>query len=479
MPSTLPCVVAGLLFAILAGCAGSATKTDRWNVLFIVSDDLNNRLGCYGAAAARTPNIDAFAATAVRFDRAYCQFPLCNPSRVSFMTGRRPDTTRVYENRTGFRAALPEVLTLPQVFRKGGYYAARVGKIFHYAVPAQIGTDGADDKASWDLAINPRGRDKDDEEKIIQYTGAKGSLGAAISYLAADGADEEQTDGKTVTEAIRLMEENWDKPFFIAAGLFRPHVPCVAPKKYFDLHPREKMTLPDEPAGHLEAVPPIALAVKPAHYGLKKDQLHEFLQAYHASVSYVDSNVGRLLEALDRLGLRERTIVVFMSDHGWLLGEHGQWQKMSLFEESARVPLLIRAPGAGGNGKACPRTVELIDLLPTLADLCGLDPAGAEGKSLRALLDDPSAAWERPAYTQVTRGMPVATYDKPAPGQKAIMGRSVRNEKWRYTEWDEGRAGVELYDETNDPKEHKNVATDPKLAQVVAEMKKLLAAGGK
>jgi uncharacterized sulfatase len=383
------------------------------------------------------------------------------------MTGRRPDTTRVLENATNFRKNLADVVTLPQLFQKAGYTAIRIGKIYHYGVPGQIGTDGLDDKASWDRVINPRGRDKDEEAKIVQHTGKPGQLGAAISFFAADGGDEEQTDGKTATEAIRVLEETKGKPFFLAVGFFRPHVPCVAPKKYFDFFPRDQMGLPKEPAGHLDNVPPIALNIRPANYGLKNAQIQEFLQGYHASISFMDAQLGRLLDALDRLKLADNTVVVFFGDHGWLLGEHGQWQKMSLFEESARVPLVVYAPRAKANGKASGRTVELVDVYPTVADLCGLPAAGAEGKSLRPLLDDPAAIWNKPAYTQVTRA-------NPEKGQPAILGRSVRTERWRYTEWDEGKLGVELYDHDADPKEHRNLAKDAKSADVIAELKKLL-----
>jgi iduronate 2-sulfatase len=463
---SLSSIVALLALAAFA-LADDARKP---NVLFIVSDDLTCALGCYGRTAARTPHLDKLAARGVKFERAYCQFPLCNPSRASFLTGRRPDTTRVYENATHFRKNLPDVVTLPQRFQKAGYFVARVGKLYHYGVPAQIGTDGLDDKASWQKVVNPRGRDKTDEDKVVNYTGGKGKLGAAICYLAADGADEEQTDGMTVTEVIKLMEENKGKPFFLATGLFRPHVPCVAPSKYFGLHPKEDQALPQEPADHRKGIPPAAFTVRPPNYGLPLDHLKNFLQGYHASVSFVDAQVGRLLDALDRLNLVDNTVVVFFSDHGWLLGEHGQWQKMCLFEESARVPLIVYAPKAKGNGKACGRTVELVDLYPTLADLCGLDSLGAEGKSVRPLLDDPAAAWDKPAFTQVTRG-PVG---RPQANQPVFMGRSVRTERWRYNEWDGGNRGVELYDHDADPKEHRTLAGDPKYAAVVAEMKKLL-----
>ncbi len=460
------------LAALLAITASAPTapadeSPRRLNVLFIVSDDLNNVLGCYGHPLARTPNIDRLAGRGVKFERAYCQYPLCNPSRASFMTGRRPDTTKVYENSTNFRSILPEVVTLPQVFQKAGYFAARVGKIYHYGVPAQIGTDGLDDPRSWNRVLNPKGRDKTDEAQIVQYTGKKGALGAAISFLAADGTPAEQTDGLIATEVIGLLEKHKDKPFFIATGFFRPHVPCVAPKSFFDLYPREKLRLPQEPAEQFQNIPRAALTVSPPNYGLTNDQLLNFLQAYHASVSFMDAQVGRLLDALDRLQLADKTVVVFFSDHGWHLGEHGLWQKRSLFEESARVPLIVAAPGAKGNGRSSGRTVELVDLYPTLAGLCQLPaPPGYEGESLIPLLEDPRAAWNHPAYTQAGRNE--NTKDK------RFMGRSVRTERWRYIEWDGGKQGTQLYDHDQDPKEYKNLAGNPQYASVVAEMKKLL-----
>jgi iduronate 2-sulfatase len=466
--------LATTIAALLLAAPVLAADAPKLNVLLIVSDDLNNKLGCYDYAPAQTPNIDRLASKGVRFDRAYCQYPLCNPSRASFLTGLRPDTTKVYENATQFRQNIPNVQTLPQTFQKAGYFVARVGKLYHYGVPAQIGTDGLDDKPSWQQVINPKGRDKTDEAKILQYTRQEGRP-AAFSFLAADGTDEEQTDGMIATETIKLIEQQKGGPFFIACGFFRPHVPCVAPKKYFDMHPRDAQQLPREPEGHFKSLLDVSIVIKQPHFGLDEGKVKDFLQGYHAAKSFMDAQVGRVLGALERLGLADNTVVVFFSDHGWLLGEHGQWHKMSLFEESARVPLVIYAPKAKGNGTASPRTVELVDLHPTLADLCGLPaPAGLEGVSLKPLLESPIMPRSRPAYTQVTRGTPTATGEKAKAGSPRIMGRSIRSERWRYTEWDEGKKGAELYDHDADPHEWKNLAKDPAHAATVREMQALL-----
>jgi iduronate 2-sulfatase len=450
-------VLLALALLIAAAPARAEDKPRPTNVLFIISDDLNTQVGCYGQTFVKTPNIDKLAARGVKFERAYCQYPLCNPSRSSFMTGLRPDTTRIYENITQFRKNLPEVVTLPQLFQKNGYYVARVGKIYHYGVPNQIGTDGLDDSVSWEKVLNPKGRDKDDEDKVINLT-PKLALGGALCFLAADGKDEEQTDGKIATDVIKLMEDHRDKPFFLACGFFRPHVPCVSPKHYFEMYPTEKITVPPP---QRDGVPAAAFVVNPPNYGIEDKDLKKMIQAYYASVSLMDAQVGRVVDALDRLKLADHTIIVFLSDHGWHLGEHGVWQKRSLFEESARVPLIIAAPGMKENGKTSGRIAELVDLYPTLADLCGLKPpASLAGKSLKPQLNDVTAANKPGAYTQVNRG--------------EKMGRSVRTERWRYTEWDDGKDGAELYDHDADPKESKNLARDPKYADTVKQLKELL-----
>jgi uncharacterized sulfatase len=453
----LLCLIASSLFG------AEQARDQKLNVLFIACDDLNASLGCYGHPLVKSPNIDRLAARAVRFDHAYCQYALCNPSRSSLLGGVRPDTSRIYNNSTPIRKVFPDIVTLPQLFKNNGYASLRVGKMYHYGVPGQIGTSGLDDEPSWNEVVNPRGRDKDDEADVINFTPGRG-LGAALAWMEAKGTDEEQTDGKGAAAAIRLLEEHKDKPFFLGVGFYRPHVPDIATQRYFDLYPLEKVTLPKEPADHLKSVPPIALTTQPLNYGLEEEKLRKFKRAYFASVSFVDVQVGKVLDALDRLGLADKTIVVFWGDHGWSLGEHGQWQKQLLFEESARVPFIIALPKTKATGVS-PRTVELLDIYPTLADLCGLKPpATVEGKSLRPLLENPNAKWEKPALTQQLR----------ARGENQIMGYSVRTERWRYTEWDGGKAGSELYDHDKDPHEWHNLADDPSAAKTVAELKKLL-----
>jgi uncharacterized sulfatase len=470
------CLIALCLIAFTLSAA------PKFNVLFVVSDDLCTALGTYGHPLVKSPNIDRLAAKGVRFDRAYCQYPLCNPSRASFLTGLRPDTTKVHENRTHFRQAVPDAQSLGQTFQKAGYFVARVGKLYHYAVPLQIGTDGLDDPPSWQQVINPSGRDKADEDKIFSLT--PGTFGGSLSWLAADGADEEQTDAMSAAAAIKLLEANREKPFFLAVGFFRPHTPYVAPKKYFDLYPLNQIKLADVPANHKNGVPAMAFGShKKDQEQLTDDLRRQAIQAYHASTSFMDAQLGKLLDALDRLQLAERTIVVFLSDHGYHLGEHGLWQKLSLFEQSTRVPLVIYQPGAKGNGRSSPRTVELIDLHPTLAELCGLPaPPRVEGKSLKPLLENPAAPWDKPALTQVARNLNVGTFpkadDAKKKAQRPVMGYSLRTERWRYTEWDGGKEGAQLYDHTADPLELKNLAGDPQHAATVAELKKLLPATG-
>jgi len=451
-------------FIVPAVSASSLLEAaEKPNVLFISVDDMNHDLGCYGNSQIHSPNIDSLARRGVVFERAYCQFPLCSPSRSSMLTGRRPDAIRIYDLKTHFRDTVPAVVTLPQLFRQNGYFTARAGKIYHYGNPGDIGTDGLDDKQSWDQVINPSGRDKAEEHLIENFTSRRG-LGSSISVLKAEGTDEEQTDGMVASEIIKLLEQHKDEPFFLAAGFYRPHSPYVAPAKYFDLYPLDAIELPGVTRESLADVPNPALAsTNPwPWFGVTREQARLGKQAYYASISFVDAQVGRLMETLERLELLDKTIVVFWSDHGYFIGEKGLWKKQSAFERVARAPLIISAPGLA-QGSKFHQPVEFIDLYPTLADLAELTlPEGLDGSSLRPVLEDPALERNRPAYTQVHRG-------------QNTRGYSVRTARWRYTEWGTGgERGIELYDHAADPEEDRNLAADPAYAAMLAELQPLL-----
>lgn len=436
----------------------------KMNVLFIAVDDMNNDLGCYGHPLVKSPNIDRLASKGIAFANSYCQFPLSSPSRSSLLTGLRPDKTRVFDLKYHFRQDMPDVVTLPQMFIKNGYYVARVGKMYHYGNPGDIGTNGLDDRASWMERINPSGLDKTSLElDVINYTPNRG-LGSAMAYLSdSKGKDVEHTDGQVATEAIKLLEKHKNKPFFIAAGFYKPHTPWITPKKYFDMYNQNQMSLPKISSETPNDYPELALAsTKPwPYFGINADQAMECKLAYFAAISFVDAQIGRLLDALDSLGLSDNTIIVFWSDHGYHLGEHGLWFKQSCFEESAKSPLIISFPGTKSAGKICKRTVELIDIYPTLAELTGLTPpSNIQGYSLLPLLKNPESSWNHPAFTQVQRGN--------------TPGHSVRTEVWRYTEWGFRKMGEELYNEEADPQELHNLAVNSKYADVVRQMKTLL-----
>jgi len=333
--------------------------------------------------------------------------------------------------------------------------------------------------------VNPRGRDCDDEDKIYSIIAGEkarvgvgtGNYGGTLSWLAAEGTDAEQTDGKIAAEACRLLRTHKDQPFFLGVGFFRPHTPYVSPKNYFSLYAPERIVLAQNPPGDREGKPAAALTVFPPHYGMDEELQRMVTQAYYASVSFMDAQFGVVLDELDRLGLTDRTVVAFLSDHGYHLGEHGQWQKMTVFEEATRVPMIIAAPSMKAAGQSTTRLAELVDLYPTLADLCGLPtPSELEGTSLRPLLDDPQRPWKPGAFTQVIHRVQGGRAAK-LKAKEAVMGRSVRSERYRYTEWGDGQAGAELYDHQTDPHEWRNLASEPAQENVVREMKQLLQSG--
>jgi iduronate 2-sulfatase len=456
------------------------TAAPSQNILFIAIDDLGNVLGRTRPPGLATPNLDRLHARGLFFERAYCQIPLCNPSRASVLTGLRPDTTQVYDLDRHFRDTLPNAITLPQLFRQSGGTAHRIGKIYHYDVPSGIGTNGLDDPPSWDTVLNPKGRDVTDEPLITNPTPEK-PISAALSWLAADGTDAEQTDGIIARESAQLLASlaKQKRPFFLATGFFRPHTPFVAPIAYFKTHPLNQIHLPTFALTERQNLPLAALphnCFTPG-YDLPELTLRQALQAYHASVAFVDAQLGLLLDALDQNHLWPTTTVVLWSDHGYHLGEHGLWQKRTLFDESARAPLLIAAPQIPETqrGKTCQRIVEFIDLFPTLCHLANLPPPPAlEGTSLHPLLENPDAPWTRPAFTQILRlARTPETLTTPLPDLPQIMGRAITTERHRYIEWNNGHNGIELYDNSSDPHEQTNLATDPSSANLIQHLRSL------
>ncbi|MBL9213744.1 MAG: sulfatase [Opitutaceae bacterium] len=468
---------------LLAVANALSAATARKNVLFIIADDLNNLLGCYGDPVARTPNIDRLAARGVRFDRAYCTYPLCGPSRNSMLTGLYPNSTGIVANSQIFRQTIPNQLSLSQAFRQAGYFAGRIGKLYHYNVPNSIGTDGHDDPASWELELNPAGVDRLEEHPKIK-TLTPGQFGGTLSWYASPKGDAEHTDGKIAADAEWVLERcarQKDRPFFLAVGFFRPHTPYVAPEKpYYGLYPKSAMRVVQGVKEDQADLPAAALMSYKNEQNQLTDELRrEALQAYYASISFMDAQVGRVMAALDRLGLAESTIIVFTSDHGYHTGEHGLWQKQSLFENSARVPLLIVAPGVGKPGTVAPTPVSHLDLYPTLTALAGVKaPDNLQGQNLAPILADvtvPGRGW---ALTQVMRGGGGGGGKKKAAGGR-FAGYSFRTERWRYTEWGEGEQGRELYDYTTDPQELTNLATLPAHAATVADLSRQLRAAVK
>lgn len=423
--------------------APAPSPQQKRNVLLIVADDLNTDLGCYGHPLVKTPNIDRLAQRGVRFERAYCQYPVCNPSRASFLTGLRPDTTKVLGNDLQIRKTMPDVVTLPQLFKQNGYATISLGKIFHRGLTMEDLRPEMDDPASWTIA-------KYFQATPLGLTGEGRNLtGGRLKWcrwLAADGGDEDQPDGMIAAQAISALKEYKDMPLFLAVGFHKPHDPFNSPKKYFDQYPLDSLKLAARPADASEET---ALALP---RGTRNEfakftdvERREFMRAYYAGVSFTDAQVGKVIDALDQTGLSDHTVVIFLGDHGYHLGEHGWWNKQTLFERSARPPLIVLSPGAAGNGKTCVRIVEFVDLYPTIARLAGVAaPDNLQGISFQPLLNDPDRPWKPAAITQVERGK--------------SRGYSIRTDRWRYTEWDHAKSGRELYDETQDPGEYYNLA---------------------
>ncbi|MGC1276264.1 MAG: sulfatase [Planctomycetaceae bacterium] len=437
-------------FAVLLASTGIVSadepRQDRPNVLFIAVDDLNDWIGSLGGhPQTKTPHLDRLAMRGVNFTRAYCSAPACNPSRASLMSGLRPSTTGVYHNNQPWRPAMPEAVTLQELFRNHGYETVGYGKIYHgnFVEPE-----------AWDEYERPAPYPKPSPE----VANDPHSRAGGIVFGRLDASDEEMGDYVNVSRGIDYLSRTHDKPFFLAVGLTRPHMPWQVPAKYYDLFPLDSIELPDVPDGDdLSDVPTagVKMAKPDGDHAkiLATDNWKHAVQAYLASIAFADAQIGRLIDGLDASGQADDTIVILWGDHGWHLGEKQHWRKFALWEEATRAPLMVVAPGVTQPGGECKRPVEFIHIYPALADLCGLKaPENLDGTSFMPLLKDPSAAWDHPALT--THGR---------------KNHVVRTERWRYIRYEDG--SEELYDHEADPNEWMNLASDPQNRDVIDELR--------
>lgn len=430
-----------LALALGLGCPALLPAADKPNVLFIAVDDLNHWVHYLGRnAQSITPNIDKLAARGVRFTRSYCAAPVCNPSRAALMSGMRPSTTGVYENNNDWRTVISEDKPLTSAFRRGGYFVCGAGKIYHeaYTRPSE-----------WDDYLKNKGGNP--KPAPGQSDGVGG-----IKFAPLNCKDEDIDDYGITNYGIEQLSKKQDKPFFLAVGLHKPHMPWNVPQKYYDLFPLDKIELPPTQANDLADVPPsgVKMARPTGDHAamLASGRWKEAIQGYLAACAYTDMNIGRLMDALDKSAYKDNTVIVFWGDHGWHLGEKEHWRKFTLWEEATRAPLIWVAPGVTQPNSVCDRTVDYMSVYPTLMDLCGLPkPAHVEGPSIKPLLLDPKAPWQTPAMT---------TY--------LFNNHGVRNEDWRYIRYNNG--DEELYHNAVDPYEWKNLATDPQHAAIKAEL---------
>ena len=474
--------------------AAAETALQRPNVLFIAVDDLRPELGCYGKDYIKSPNIDGIAKSGIVFNRAYCQQAICSPTRSSLLTGTRPDTTKVWDLVTHFRKALPDVVTLQQNFKNNGYFVQGMGKIFHghlddppsWSVPWQ--TPKADVYAlPQNLEASPVKVDGEpDDAAPVQKSkkgkkdsggGEEGSAMKGPVYECADVPDNTYTDGKVADLAVQTLKDISKKkqPFFLAVGFVKPHLPWVSPKKYWDLYDESAIELAPNPFYPKDA-PDYAIhmydgeiyayeGIPPKGQPFSPELAHKLKHAYFAGVSYTDAQVGKVLAELDRLGLRENTIIILWGDHGWKLGEHSAWGKHSNCENDANAPLILSVPGMKNAGAHTDALVEFVDIYPTLSELAGLPlPGHLEGTSFKPLLDDPKRPWKTAAFSQYPRGE-----------NGGLMGYSMRTDRYRFTVWvsdkDHSKVdAIELYDHQTDPQENTNIAkANPELVQQLME----------
>ncbi len=479
------------LLAILYSCSSEVTP-ERPNILFIPVDDLRPDLGCYGDDFAVTPNIDKVAEQGVTFDRTYCQQAVCNPSRASLLTGLRPDTLRVWDLRTEFRNNLPDVVTLPQYFKENGYYVYGIGKIFHNIYPDTISwtekphVDGFpfDPDAVYLNAENILRQEEKKQKYIEKGVDRIDQLGhwyiKTVSTENAEVDDDAYFDGAQTTTALMKMEElaKKDQPFFMAVGYYRPHLPFNVPKKYWDLYDRASIPLAENqstPANmpeyamnrgnELRSYEDMRDLPLPEGEPFNEDKQRLLKHGYYASVSYIDAQIGRLVEGLKKLGLYENTIIVIWGDHGWKLGEHNAWCKQTNYEIDTRVPMIIAGANVNAKGQQTKALTEFVDIYPTLCEMAGLEiPEPLQGISLVPLLANPQQSWKTAAFSQFLQGR-FGNMHKNHEG-KQYMGYSIRTDRYRYVEWYEwDKENIkgevtdrELYDHNFDPDENMNVA---------------------
>ncbi|WP_190810680.1 sulfatase [Flagellimonas sp. S3867] len=459
------------IFAVLLLTFTSCKTQNNWlkkpNVLFIIADDLTTTaVSSYGNQACKTPNIDGLAAEGTKYTKAYCQYPVCGPSRASFMSGYYPNATQTFGYVSGRENIGPNRFTWPQLFKNNGYYTARVSKIFHMGVPIDIekGSNGKDDEASWTERFNSQGPEwtaKGDGE-LVQGNpdGSKPIRGGNVmTIVKAEGDDLVHSDGKTASKASELIQKHKDKPFFLAVGFVRPHVPFVAPKNYFEPYPYEGIKLPYNFEEDWDDIPKKGINyVTSKNAQMDSIQKKKAIAAYYASVAYMDKQVGKVLKTLKDEGLEDNTIVIFTSDHGFHLGEHEFWMKVSVKEESAKVPLIIKMPGK--EPAVCNSFVELLDLYPTVAELAGLSYSEhLQGKSLVETLDDPNHKVRDMAFSVTQNG---ETY-------------LLRTENRAYIQYGEDASlGIELFDMNNDPQQYTNLAMLPEYSEEVKDFQQKL-----
>ena len=489
------------LSAALPQFARAADGTE-YNVLFIAVDDLRTTLGCYDAKIVRTPNIDKLAASGTMFRHAYCQQALCSPSRTSLLTGKRPDTTKIYSLEQHFRKFLPDTVTLPQCFRQHGYVTQSLSKVYH---------PGLDDPASWTLpSWNPKSptylkpeslaaRSKlqekldaegvDYKEHVLERDPVTGMATKVArpkvklkgpAWEDPDCPDNALADGMTADKAIECLREMKDRKFFLAVGFLKPHLPFIAPKKYYDLYDPKTIKLADNQFPPKDC-PEVALynwaelrcyTDIPPLGRLDDEKERELLHGYYACASYTDAQIGRVVDELEKLGIREKTIIVLWGDHGWQLGEHDEWCKHTNFEEATHAPLIISAPNQKNKGAKPEALAEFVDIYPTICDLAGVERSDdLEGRSLVPVMNDPKRKWKKAAFSQ---------YPRP----NGVMGYTVRTDRYRYTEWteretDKPPVGIELYDYKTDPQGNVNLAGKPEQKKIQAELAKTLHDGWK